>query len=421
MNEQLIRKRNYRVLLIEGCLFFTGMAFVDVNAVIPVFIFTYTKSVLLTGLATTITFAASILMQTLVGPYVKGIRNTPAYVSLVMFLSRPLPFVMIPLLFLDLSPWLTAGVFLIIYTLLCAGDGLIVIPWTDLFSRTVVPEKRGLLLGYQLLFGGMGALLAGFIVKTVLDHPRLDNDQRYAIIFGGAAVALTISAVVMTYARDLPHPIESVRPRHLEYYKKLPAYFRCHPDFIQLVVIRVLSIITYMIAPFVILFGQERLNFPPEAISTLIYIQMIGSLLGGFIWGRVSRRFGNHRVILIAQILGLLLAVCMVILSLTSLQAVPVYLLWPLVLINGINMASWPGFMNHTIDIVNEEERTIYLLISNLTTFPFTFLAFLAGIVVNQFGYRPIFIVSSLAAVAAVWLAFRLKPANAANLSQRTP
>ena len=418
MNEQRVRKRNYKALIAEGSLFFTGMSFIDVNAVIPVFIFAYTQSVLLAGLATTINFAASIILQTLVGPYVKGIRNVPAYVSLIMFLFRPLPFVMIPLLLLDLSPWLTAGVFLLIYTLLCAGDGLIVIPWTDLFSRTVVSEKRGLMLGYQMLFGGMGALLAGFIVKTVLDHPDLNNDQRFSIIFGGAAIALTLSSVAMTYSRDLPHEIEAVRPKPLQYYKKLPVYFRRHPDFIQVVVIRVLSIVVFMIAPFIIIFGQDRLALPSEAVSTLIYIQMIGSLLGGFIWGRISRRYGNHRVIQFSQIMGLLLAVSMATVSLAGWLTVPAYLLWPLVLINGINMASWIGFMNHTIDIVSEEERTIYLLISNLMTFPFTFLAFLAGLVVHQFGYRPIFIAGSLAAGAAVWLAFRLKPPAGPSDSQ---
>lgn len=64
--------------------------------------------------------------------------------------------------------------------------------------------------------------------------------------------------------------------------------------------------------------------------------------------------------------------------------------------------------MNHTLDIVDDEERTIYLLISNVMTFPFTFLTFLSGLVVQHIGYLPIFLTSTLAAILAVRQAARL-------------
>lgn len=412
LNEQAVQRRNYRALLAEGSFFITGMAFMNASSVIPVFIHTYTRSVLLAGLATTITHAASIILQVVVGPYVRSIRNVPAYITRVMFLFRPLPFIMIPLLYIHPDPWLTVAVFLLIYTLLFAGDGLILVPWTDLFSRTVSSGKRGSLLGTQQLIGGVGALLAGLIVKAVLDSPHLVNDQRYAIIFGASALFLTLSAATMPFTRDLPRTTEATRPGHRQYYKALPLYLRRHAGFRQVVLIRILSFVMAMIAPFVILFGQNKLALSPGAVSTLIYIQLVGGLSGGVIWGRVSRILGNHRVILLTQGLGLLLAFSMMVITLPFQQLLPVYLIWPLVFINGVNLSAWIGFMNHTIDIVSDEERTIYLLISNLTVFPFSFLPFLAGLFVHHFGYLPVFIVSTLAGVVSLLLALRLKPAS---------
>lgn len=408
MDEKKIRKRNAIFLLIEGSFFTAGVAFMDVNAVIPVFIYSYTNSTRLAGLATTINLSASIIMQLLIGPYVKSIRNVPRYITIVMFLFRPLMFLMLPLLLLDLNPWLIVGLFLFIYALIWCGDGLLMNPWTDLFSRTVEPEKRGTLLGYQQLFGGIGALIAGFVVKSVMDHPMLDQGMRYAVIFGGAAVCLTCSSIAMAFCHDLPRPIPKEKQNPRQYYRSLPIYFRNHKAFKKVVLTRIFSITNQIIAPFVILFAQNQLGLQPDEVSTLILIQITGSLIGGVIWGRISRRYGNQRVILTSQIIGLLLALSLSVFSIASLRALPAYFVWPLVLCNGMNMTSWIGFMNHTLDIVDDEERTIYLLISNVMTFPFTFLTFLSGLVVQHIGYLPIFLTSTLAAILAVRQAARL-------------
>lgn len=412
MKKDQLHKRNFKALTLEGTFFFTGLAFIDVNAVIPVFIFAYTQSVLLAGLATTIFFAASIIMQTVVGPYVRSIRNTPLYIKLIMILFRPLPFLMIPVLFAGLSPWLTTGIFLFIYTLIFAGNGMIEIPWTDLFSRTIKPEKRSFLLGYQLLFGGLGALLAGYIVKITLDNPELSNDQRYALIFGCSAIALSISVVAMLFAHDLPHKIEPRKSGNWHYYRQLPYYLRHNKAFSKLALIRVLASIAIMVAPFVILFGQNVMNLTPADVSTLVFLQIAGSLLGGVIWGKISSRFGNHRIILLSQVFSLGIAIYAILLFWLTSASIPAIILWPLVIINGINMGSWLGFLNYTIDIVDEDERTIYLLISNLITFPFAFLAFLAGIIAQAFGYLPIFIISGLAAAAAIYQSSLLKSSS---------
>jgi hypothetical protein len=91
MNNIRTLKRNYYALIAEGSFFFTGLSFLDVNAVIPVFIYTYTRSMKLVGLATTINLAASVISQILIGPYVKSIKNPRAFFIKIMFIYRMLP------------------------------------------------------------------------------------------------------------------------------------------------------------------------------------------------------------------------------------------------------------------------------------------------------------------------------------------
>lgn len=409
MNEIQIRRRNYIALIAEGCFFFTGLSFIDVNAIIPVFIFTYTQSLKLAGLATTINLAASIIAQVLVGPYVKSIRHIPAYVTRLMFLFRPLPLLMIPVLFSSLSPAAIAMIFLVIYTLIFTGDGLLVVPWTDLFGRTVLPENRGKVFGYQQLLGGIGSLAAGFVIKSVLENTQISDAARYSIIFGCSAAAMIVASSIMLLVRDLPHTVNAKPASTWQYYARLPAYLKKNRDFRRLAAIRILTSITGMIAPFLILFGREAFKLDVAKTSTLIYLQIAGGLLGSILWSFISTRFGNKQVIVMSQIFGLLIALFAFACFLTRNLDLPWQLLWPLILANGANMGSWAGIINYTIDIVDEHERTVYLLLSNMITFPLTVLAFLAGIIADLTGFAPLFAMSSLTAVSGVFLASRLK------------
>jgi hypothetical protein len=76
-------------------------------------------------------------------------------------------------------------------------------PWAELFQPDGRSRQARAAFGSQQLFGGIGALAAGTIVKTLLDHPRLADGQRFAVLFGAAGAVLTLSALVMSFARDL--------------------------------------------------------------------------------------------------------------------------------------------------------------------------------------------------------------------------
>lgn len=404
-----LHKRNYLSMIIEGSFYNTGMAFIDVNAVIPVFIFAYTNSVLLAGLATTLYYSVSFIIQFLSGPYVKEIKNMPVYICYITLFSRPLPFLMIPILFSRLNPWQVVGAFFFLYTLFCSAKGLIVLPWYDIFSRTINPAKRGILQGYQQLFGGIGALIAGFIVKKLLEDPDINNPQRYAAIFFLAGFVLTVSSFAMMTIRDLPRERKTQKLDYSTYYRRLPQYLRQHKTFQTLMIVRILASIANMIAPFMIIFSQTEFQLSVVSISNLVYIQIIGGLLGGVIWGKISSRYGNHQLIMYSQILGLIIPLLAMTLRLINGQDLPVFVIGTMVFANGINMNGWIGFINYTIDIVSEADRTVYLLLNNIVIFPFSFLAFFAGITAQYIGYMPVFLVSTLAAATAVFYAKKLQ------------
>jgi MFS family permease len=409
MKDISIYRRNYIALLCEGTFYYTGMSYIDANAVVPVFIFAYTHSMKLVGLAITINMASMAIAQILIGPSIKSIRNMKSFIARGMLLYRFIPALMVPVLLAGLRNDATVVIFLVIYGMVFVGEGLIVIPWNDMFGRTILPEERGRLLGNQLIVGGIGCLLSGLLIKFLLDSKTLSDAQRFSIIFGCAGFFLTISSICMFFSRDLPRTVSARPPSSWHYYSQMLVYLKKNKDFSRMVMIKILAVFSGMVAPFLILFGEKNFILSPTQVSTLVYIQIAGGLVGGYVWGRISHRLSSKHVILTAQIFGLIILTC----SLASHLVKGLNAFWPImwlvILLNGMNMGSWIGIVNYIIDIVSEEDRTVYLLLSNLITFPLTALSFLAGLLIDITGFLPLFLISFTAVVAAVVLSLRLR------------
>ena len=405
-----VQKRNFRVMIAEGALFFTGMAFIDTTSVIPIFIDTYTKSMQLAGLANTIKMSVPLLIQLLIGPHVKSIKDVPTFLTRISFIFRPLPLLMLPVLLLSKNPYTIVGTFLAIFACLWASDGIVYIPWLDLFSRTIHPNKRGKLLGYQQLVSGIGGLGSGFIIKYTLQNTQISNGVKYSIIFGLSAFFLFLSAVMMSLVKDVPRVIEHEKPSYKEYFRKLPSHLRKNKDYSQMIVIQLINSITAMLYPFIILFCKNTFALTASQVSTLIYIQIIGSLIGGLFWGMISQKLGNKYVIILCQTASLFLSGISLTAMIFKNQLSSMLLLGFITLLSGFSIGgSWLGFTNYTIDIIPETERPTYFVLTSIITFPFTLASYLAGVIIDVWGFAVLFIICICAAVINLPLCARLK------------
>jgi MFS family permease len=345
----------------------------------------------------------------MIGPYIHKIKNLPAFISTIMFIFRPLFLIMVLILSLELSSDIIVWIFLFIYALLWASDGLVVVPWMDLLGRLVPGKRRGRLLGNQQLFGGIGSLIAGYIVKITLDNARLAETVKYSILFSLAGIVLLSSAVAMLFVKDSNK--RSARPpvNILEYYRKLPGYLKINKAYSRMLTVQLIGSFAGAVIPFIVLFGKNTFDLSPSQVSTIIYLQIIGSLIGGLFWGNISQRMGNRYVILISRIISFIIPL----LGLVSLGiyriASPMLVLVPMCILAGINKGAWMGYTNYTIDVVDEENRPSYFVLTSLITFPTTFLPYLAGIMADTFGFVPLFIINIITSIAATGLALTLK------------
>lgn len=408
INQNSIRKRNFYSLIFEGMFFWVGFAFLDLNSVIPVFINTYTGSFYLAGLATTLRTASSLIAQLAIGPHIQKIMNLPKFIIRIMLLFRPLPILMIPVLLLSTNPFVPVWVFLLIFSMLWASDGLVVVPWLDVFGRTIESSIRGKLLGYQQVLGGIGSLFAGLVIKEALKHPALTDAVRYSIIFGSSGIILLISCIAMSFVRDFPREVMKEKPNPFDYFVKLPGYFKKNELYARMVITQIIAGFGWMVMPFIILYNKDTFGLNPAQISTLIYTQIVGNLAGGIFWGNISHRLGNSYVITISQAISFVLSLLVLISLPLSTLVDAFYLTAVMSFLTGLSMGAWMGFVNYTIDVVDENERPIYFVLTSLITLPLTLLPFLSGLSANAWGFTHLFAISLSAAALAFAISFKL-------------
>lgn len=397
-------KRNETALLWQGIIFTAGLCYIDANAVLPVFVSSMGGSLALAGLVNAIHVVPSILGQFFVGVQSGRIRNLPRYITAVMSVAYFLPAVGGIVLFSGAGPSASLAVVLALYGLLWAGDGSVAIGWFDLFGRAADPRRRGMIMAWQLLFGGILALGGSSVVRIVLGAEGLPVTYRYAILFCMAGLIMAGSAVPMSFVRDAPHRVvthEGLRS-HLS---SFPALFRASPIFRHMTAVQALQGIATMALPILVLFSGRTFSLSLAATAWLVTAQMAGSLSGGLVWGFVSHRLGNSRIIQLNQCNILTIMALATVASFTG----AAWLAFPLAFLAGITFSSWLGYPNYIIDTMDEAKRPQYLVMSSLVGLPFTLMPWVAGMLAERFGFVPVFLLCIAAATASLTLSFGLR------------
>lgn len=393
MNQrQAISKNNYMFFLMDGALFFLAQAFLSQDGLIPVFIDTYTGSVTLVGFTVTIKMLSLSLPKIVLGHKLGSIKNMPRFTAILMLITRPLILFMIPVLSLVENPRIIMTVFLVIYVLTWAGQSIVGLVWTDMFGRTMESGVRGKIQGYQQLLGGIGGLGAGAIVKSLLDSPNLGDDVVYMIIFGLAGLCMLGSGVVILFVKDIPRKQPARARSFVGYLKSLPSYLHEHQRFRKVSFVSMLSRCILLGNPFVILVAKNVIDVDDTYITTLIYIQISGTLLGGFIWGNISQKLGNLKVITLSNKMILVSAIATSSAIIMGQSSLSITLITLSVLMGGINASCWVGYVNYTLDIAGEGERIDMMVVQSILMLPISFIGYFMGLVVNQWGYLAVFL-----------------------------
>jgi MFS family permease len=278
-----------------------------------------------------------------------------------------------------------------------------------LFGRTIPSEKRGRLLGYQQLLGGIGGIFGGFLIKVILAMKFPDVSTNYSILFFFGASFLTVAGFLLFLLKDNSDRVPSqAQHSFFEYIAKLPYYIKNNKRFVTLMITHGLFSFNGLASPLYILFAKNRFHFTEGSVTTLMYFQLIGSLAGGVIWGLLSHNKGNKFTIQVSIVMNMAVAALAAYLALFDTN-IFFFLTIVIIFFSGILLGAWLGFTNALFEVVREEDQPVYIAISSTLLFPLSFITFLGGILADWLSFSGVFMLVIIFMIFAFYAATKLK------------
>jgi MFS family permease len=168
---------------------------------------------------------------------------------------------------------------------------------------------------------------------------------------------------------------------------------------------RIFYQLTAMCFPFYATFAYQQLGFSQASVGIFVSIWLGAGVLSNLVWGPLLDKRG-HRVVFVSTA-AISVAAPIVILLLAYLrphaqEAAGIFAVVALTfLMNGFVRAG-RFIANHTylLEAAPLEGRPLYIGFMNTMTFPFMLSPILGGAIVALFGYRTLFVVGGISAIA---------------------
>lgn len=392
--------RNFVVNVSDMSLWLFGSSFVSISAILPVFARHLTSSPLIIGLIPALTDAGWFLPQLFLAPYVeRQPRKMPSVI--VLGLIERIPYFVLPLAALwlpTLEPSLAVTMFIALMAWKALGSGLVATPWQELMAKVIPVARRGRFFGLGHVFGQLLGV-GGSALATLL-LARLPYPQNFAWSFGVGILGIGGSMGFLLLTREPERP-PALRPAQTPepYLHRLREILRGNANFRAYLISRWLAYFGSMATGFIAVAAVERFHLPDSAAGVYTGILYIAGVVGYAVWGPLSDRWGNKRVMESSALLWLLaLGVAIV---------APAE--WAFYLVFALNgFASAGGVLadlNIAMEFGPEAERPTYIGLTRTITGPALFIApLLGGSLAQAWGYPMMFAVSLAFALAGLVL-----------------
>lgn len=403
-------KWNFSMGLLHGIFYNGGMAFSETTTVLPVFLNNFTNSKTLIGLSSTIMSQiggiGSVLPQLFVASRLEDKTRKKSVLiwaitvralcwgALAIFtylFGKSHPLGMIIALFLFLGLFVFMG-------------GIAVIPFQDIWGKAIPSILRGRFFGYRQFLGGILAIGAGFIVKSILDNKGISFPNNYAFLFLLSFLFISVSYFALGSVKE---PIEEVHKSRLnfrEFLKKASRILKSDNNYRRFLGVQILGGAISLALPFYVLYAKDILSVKLGMVGIFLSAQMLGGVLSNVLWAHLSDFIGNKRVIQISIFLGLIAPL----IALLTPAHLPRLFILVFILLGFSIAGQIIGNTNFLLDIAPSKDRPTYVSLRGTLRAPVLFFPLIGGVIVQHISYNFLFIITILTVCAGFLLSFQL-------------
>jgi len=368
-------RRNVVVNVLDVSLFVFAMQIVSASVVLPALAVRLGASDLVIALLPAIRILGTNLPQVAVSFVTEGrIRHKPW----CMFFGIPqrLPWLAMGVLVL----WLGVSdpglmVWLLVACVLIANlaFGFNGPAYGELIAKTIPAAKRGGYMATISAASGALGVLAGLIVKLVMDGGWFAYPANYAALFFIASGVLWIS-FYMFYLNREPILWPARREKTFgDYLRALPTVLKTDHSFRRLILANILAQGSVMGIAFFMAHGLKRFAMPDSAAGSLLMISTVTSLIASPLLGRLGDRRG-HKLNLLISLTAYLAAAGM---ALLAWRAEAMYAVFALMAVS--TSAHLISASNLVFELAPHGRRPTYIALSNALPAPFVLAFSLAG------------------------------------------
>ena len=391
------RKRNFIGGLLHGGFFQFGAALSQDATVIPAFIYALTGSTLLVGAVSAIKRAGSVLPQLVFASFLETKRCKRPYLIGVLYFRSAVWFLLawVTAALASRHPEVAAPLVLLLLGLFFLAGGLGELVYSYLVARTIPPRRRGAFFGLRQFLGGVAGLLAGVVSHRILANPANELQDGYGRLFLLTAASIAVAGLGFVILRE-PEDEESRPVASLtDYLHESMDLARASPKFRKLVWLSVGLYSIYLALPYFVVFARESLDEPPAHIGLYVGAIAFGQAVSGLGWGLLGDRHG-YRLVLIGAAATTLLSVAA---SLGASSWSPLLAATFFFAGTGLRGADL-GTRNYLFEITSAHLVPTCMALKNTLTAPTLLFPLMGGVIVEELGYRSLFLLC-LALLAA--------------------
>jgi MFS family permease len=300
-------------------------------------------------------------------------------------------------------PDLLAAVFLVLYALFSASNGLTQLVAAALQGKLVSPGHRGRAMVVSVAIGSMLAIVAA----VLLLGPWLGTPDGFPKIFGATAAFFALAGVAPAF---LDEPADEPTPRRPSLHRGwarrawadvghgIDGWRRTldgDPTLLRLCMVAACFSTVLMLFPHYQAFARDRLGSQIGSLLTWVVVQNASTGIVSLVAGPLSDRRGTRLVLIWLVALSSLTPLVVTALSLLP-HAAAVEWFWIVYVPLGLNPISLKIFTNYALELApRQADHPRYVsIVGAALALPFV-LSPLIGMAVDVFGFRHAFVIGA--------------------------
>jgi MFS family permease len=400
-----IYRRNFFFMTTDGILFMVAMGMIGSTTVIPDFVRRLTDSEILIGLSGSLFEIGWTLPQLFIARYMLRFEHKKWW-----FIGPSIPVRFVMLIFAGLIVWFGKDqpgailvAFFICWGIAAIGDGVVGVPWADISGTSLDSKWRARMFGAHTGAAGLIMLGVAPVIAWILANRAFP--ENYAIVFGISGVLFAVSIVPILFIHELPGAKKVDKlPSMAEFLPDLGRVLRTDGPYRSLLITRMLTTLFAMSSPFYIGYATVTLGMSSAvAVPTLLLMQTIGSVTGSLLYTWIGAR--NNLLFIRLALIGAALWPVSALLA----GVVGPWTLYVGFLVAGVAISNLGfSYQNWVVTYADADRRPVYVGLFNTVSAVVSMAApFIGGTIAQQMGYPPLFVVSLMMALGALFVATR--------------